>query len=252
MDKRTRGRPRGSKGRGRTENSPPHSSPILGGFDTSRAHKHRGSASNAPRKPRGRGRGRESVSASPTHFDDDELEPLPPPAAILSDDDDLIDTRSGISGGALVIGGQAGQLLKGDSEIEKKEEDEEDEEDQHDTDDLVWVQQSDEAAAAMRYIIENMNEEQTKRYETYRRSHLPKASVKKHIQSIIGTVPPQVPIIVAGAGKLFVGDIVERAKEVMDDWGHFGPIRPEHIREAYRKYRDESNITTQTYRKTLF
>ncbi|KAJ3118550.1 transcription initiation factor TFIID subunit 11 [Nowakowskiella sp. JEL0407] len=97
-----------------------------------------------------------------------------------------------------------------------------------------------------------MSEEETRRYEIYRRSHLPKAAVKKYVQSQIGAVPAQVPIIVAGAGKLFVGDIVENAKEVMRDWGHTGAIRPEHVREAYRRYRMEHNVTSPLHKKSLF
>jgi transcription initiation factor TFIID subunit 11 len=43
--------------------------------------------------------------------------------------------------------------------------------------------------------------------------------------------------VVAGFSKVYVGEIVEKAREVMEEWGHTGAIRPEHIREAHRRYK---------------
>lgn len=66
--------------------------------------------------------------------------------------------------------------------------------------------------------------------------------------------------VVAGFSKVYVGEIVEKgktllvhsqlviktylffflAKEIMEEWGHTGAIRPEHLREAHRRYKKES------------
>ncbi|OUM66639.1 hypothetical protein PIROE2DRAFT_40617, partial [Piromyces sp. E2] len=79
------------------------------------------------------------------------------------------------------------------------------------------------------------NEEQIQRYEVYRRSTLPKAAMKRLVQSILNqSVSNSMGIVVGGFSKIFLGEIVEKARDVMEDWGDEGAIRPEHLREAYR------------------
>lgn len=52
-------------------------------------------------------------------------------------------------------------------------------------------------------------------------------------------VAPNAAIVVSGCAKLFVGEMVEKALEIMSEWSDAGPIRPEHLREAYRRYKNE-------------
>ena len=70
-------------------------------------------------------------------------------------------------------------------------------------------------------------------------------------------VPYNVNIIAAGIGKIFVGELTEMAKDVMNDWGddENSAIRPDHLREAYRRYRiREGKIKSNSfiYKKQLF
>ncbi len=58
------------------------------------------------------------------------------------------------------------------------------------------------------------------------------------MQSVCGSpVNVKMAIVMAGITKVFVGEIVETARTAMEEWGETGPIRPRHIREAYRRLR---------------
>jgi len=52
-------------------------------------------------------------------------------------------------------------------------------------------------------------------------------------------VPPNIAIVIAGFAKVFVGEIVERAREVQTLQGDEGPLKPEHLREAWRLYQEK-------------
>ena len=61
------------------------------------------------------------------------------------------------------------------------------------------------------------------------------------IQSSLGQqVSAPVAQIVAGFGKVFVGEIVEKARAVQQSRGETGPLSPDHLREAYRQYQEEA------------
>jgi transcription initiation factor TFIID subunit 11 len=71
--------------------------------------------------------------------------------------------------------------------------------------------------------------------------------------------------VVAGFSKVYVGEIVEKgkchlelvtkdihiiiAKEIMEEWGHTGAIRPEHLREAHRRYKKDKVTSASLGRK---
>ncbi len=94
------------------------------------------------------------------------------------------------------------------------------------------------------------------RYEIYRRSNFPKALMRRFLSSLTGWphIPASVPIILAGVGKLFVGEMVEGALAVQREWGDPpGPLRPQHLREAFRLYRERTaNIQASAWRRRLF
>ncbi|CAI2185440.1 14010_t:CDS:2 [Funneliformis geosporum] len=94
------------------------------------------------------------------------------------------------------------------------------------------------------------SKEQLKRYEVYRRSALSKPNM---VGQILGhPCSHNMSIVVAGFAKVFVGEIIEKALDVRQEWGETGSISPEHLREAYRRYKKDSKLTTHNYQKRLF
>ncbi|KAJ3342347.1 transcription initiation factor TFIID subunit 11 [Gonapodya sp. JEL0774] len=89
-------------------------------------------------------------------------------------------------------------------------------------------------------LFKQMSEEEWKRMETYRRTKIPDNVIKKIVSNITGqTATKNVIIAISSAAKVFAGEIVERAKEAQKDWSDTGQLRPDHLREAYRRYREE-------------
>ncbi|KAG5635193.1 hypothetical protein H0H81_012082 [Sphagnurus paluster] len=103
---------------------------------------------------------------------------------------------------------------------------------------LSWQSQSKDN---LKVLMDNFSPEQYDRFEAYRRHALPKAAVRKVIQQTLGQqVSQPVAQIVAGFAKVFVGEIVEKARAVQTRRGETGPLSPDHLREAYRIYQDET------------
>lgn len=90
-----------------------------------------------------------------------------------------------------------------------------------------------------------MTEEQLNRYEMFRRSTFPKASIKRLMQSLTGSpVSQNVVIAMSGIAKVFVGELVEEAIKIQARYGESGPVEPKHLREAYRviKHRHDKTV----------
>lgn len=97
----------------------------------------------------------------------------------------------------------------------------------------MYKQKEDEAFYSQ---ISTLSEEDIHRYETFRRTNLPKGTIKKLINIVIGqAVNPNIVIGVAGICKVFIGEMVVEAKAVQAEEGHKGPLLPSHIHEAYRR-----------------
>lgn len=96
----------------------------------------------------------------------------------------------------------------------------------------------------MQVLWSQFTEEQLNRYEMYRRSTFPKASIKRLMQSISGTsVSQNVVIAMSGIAKVFVGELVEEAIKIQARYGESGPVEPKHLREAYRVIKNRSDRT---------
>ncbi|KAI8871790.1 TAFII28-like protein, partial [Ramicandelaber brevisporus] len=89
-------------------------------------------------------------------------------------------------------------------------------------------------------LVNQLDDEVQQRYQAYRTATLHKGTMKKLLTALLDQTPANTLIFVmAGLGKVFVGEIVEmalRIKKQQDDENDT-PLRPEHLREAYRQYR---------------
>lgn len=99
---------------------------------------------------------------------------------------------------------------------------------------------------SMQVLVSNFSEDQLNRYEMYRRSTFPKASIKRLMQSLAGVpISQNVVIAMSGMAKVYVGELVEEALDVQERYGDSGPIEPKHLREAYRVLKNRSEKTIQ-------
>ncbi|EFN83380.1 transcription initiation factor TFIID subunit 11 [Harpegnathos saltator] len=105
----------------------------------------------------------------------------------------------------------------------------------------------------MQVLVSNFTEDQLDRYEMYRRAAFPKAAIKRIMQTITGcSVSQNVVIAMSGIAKVFVGEIVEEALDVMERHDETGPLQPKHLREAVRRLRLQGQIPNGRAHKAFF
>jgi len=124
---------------------------------------------------------------------------------------------------------------------------EEDDEDKEDKDIESSVLAAEDAGrsddAIMRAMITNFTPEQSSRYEYYRRATFQRSNVKRVMQSVVNSpISQTMSIVMGGVTKVFVGEVIESARTIMEEWNESGPIRPRHIREAYRRLKAKNNL----------
>ncbi|GJJ76341.1 transcription initiation factor TFIID subunit 11 [Entomortierella parvispora] len=143
---------------------------------------------------------------------------------------------------------------EGGENAEVKDDEDDDHEEEPEYSEFEWNQEASSRGRSkddLKALLDCFSEEQLQRYEVYRRSVLSRNTVKKLVGTILNQqVTQTMAFVVAGFCKVFVGEMVEKAREVMDDWGETGAIRPEHLREAQRRYR-KSEVQHGTGVKTV-
>ncbi|KAI9807227.1 MAG: hypothetical protein M1825_005945 [Sarcosagium campestre] len=119
-------------------------------------------------------------------------------------------------------------------------------------------------------LVESFTEEQNDRYDVWRRAKLNPAAVKRRPGLVFGiqlanhtlnqSIPDPVVKALNGLTKIFIAEMVEKARDVQEQWeaveppsANHGPaaadedgtplqkgiLMPDHIREAYRRYRKD-------------
>jgi transcription initiation factor TFIID subunit 11 len=101
----------------------------------------------------------------------------------------------------------------------------------------------------------SFTKEQERRYECYKRSTFKKKTMKTLLGHYTGSTTnsqmQQMTIVVSGITKMYVGELVENAKMVMEKWGESGPIQPVHLREAQRILEKQNKVPTKPKPKIL-
>jgi len=100
-----------------------------------------------------------------------------------------------------------------------------------------------ETLATMMYnqeLLRHMSAKQVEQFEAYRRSGLKAAAVRKLVQHIDHQINAANAQLVAGIAKVFIGELVAKARSVQESRGQKGSLSPDHLREAYRLYKSET------------
>ena len=77
--------------------------------------------------------------------------------------------------------------------------------------------------------------EQLERFEHWKRSKIPRAAMRRLMTEILGSSTERGAIVLSGLAKMFVGELVESAREQMTAAGETGPIQPRQLRAAHRQ-----------------
>ncbi|KAJ1894073.1 transcription initiation factor TFIID subunit 11 [Coemansia sp. S16] len=124
--------------------------------------------------------------------------------------------------------------------------------DSGDEDTMNLIKQSKEE---IKELWDQMSEDQRQRFDVYRRTALNKGSIKKLVSHILNQqISSTLTFVVAGFSKVFVGEIIECAVQVQQERGDTGSLTPDHLREAYRLYKKETQTAASSsgFTKRLF
>ncbi|KAE9977725.1 hypothetical protein EG328_001852 [Venturia inaequalis] len=215
-------------------------------------------------------------------------------------DDEGSITGSAITKGRSGMGTAAGGSIVNGADADE-DGDDEDDADGENGGAVAEGGQMDEAAKQqhkknMEILFDAFTPDQEERYEKFRRVRLRKESVRKLTNHTVSqSVPANIITAIGGIAKSFVGDLVDRALDVQIEWlaattetweggpvahdpavkarieqKNRGPLTPDHIREALRRYKKDNegasagflglsleangreNVAAKTGRKKLF
>lgn len=126
--------------------------------------------------------------------------------------------------------------------LQQQEQQQQQRRERHQAAKLAEMLMEEEDKEKLQLLWSQFTEEELNRYEMFRRSTFPKASIKRLMQSISGSsVSQNVVIAMSGIAKVFVGELVDEALKIQARYGESGPIEPKHIREAYRVIKNKSD-----------
>ncbi|KAI3700981.1 hypothetical protein L2E82_45622 [Cichorium intybus] len=189
----------------------------------------------------------ESPPNSPTVHEETETQTPTAPLSVNSQGADVDNTKNPQKSAATSAATSATAKT-----VKNKEDDDEEEEENMDVELGKLPSSSDPSKMAkMQSILSQFTEDQMSRYESFRRSGFQKSVMKRLLGSITGSNKISMPmtIVVSGIAKIFVGELVETAKVVMKERKESGPIRPCHIREAYRRLKLEGKIPKRSVQR---
>ncbi|KAM0246229.1 hypothetical protein ACHAP5_004851 [Fusarium lateritium] len=167
-----------------------------------------------------------------------------------------------------LVGGRAPTAVSGQGG-EKEDDDEDDEKAEMALEDVVarTQEQKQEEIRLRAMLVEAFDTQQYNRYELWRAAKLADSVVKRVVNATVSqSVPQNVSTAVKAVAKLFAGEMIEAARNVQGEWINAGekqselptpppstnddpaaaeeeidlkrgPLRPDHLREAWRRYR---------------
>ncbi|KAH8177102.1 hTAFII28-like protein conserved region domain-containing protein [Sarocladium implicatum] len=176
-----------------------------------------------------------------------------------------------------LVGGKAATTVSGRGGDQDADDDEDDEKAEMALEDVTarTQEQKQEEVRLRAMLVEAFDNEQYDRYELWRAAKLSESVVKRVVNATVSqSVPGMVSTAVRAVAKLFAGEIIEQARLVQGEWIHAGeqqadvatpppapatvtdgenengeeggtdqtpmrrgPLRPEHLREAWKRYR---------------
>lgn len=147
-------------------------------------------------------------------------------------------------------------LAEDEEYLEEEEEEEEDEEAAAKHEQAI-ADRVKASQAAMRDLLSSFSQDHLHRYEIFRRHGFKKETIKRLIQKVYdqhsGGINPNCTIVVSGVAKVFVGELIELARSIMDSAGESGPITPFFILEAHRRMQAIDPLTLRApYHSSLF
>ena len=102
-----------------------------------------------------------------------------------------------------------------------------------------------------------MGEEEQERYSAFKQSSFykkqPNCAMRRMLNDIAGhQVNEKAVLVVCSVAKLFVGELVEAAREVAEAEEWDGPLRTDHIRAAYGRLHEAGKLPQVGPRGRLF
>ncbi|KAK9351930.1 hTAFII28-like protein conserved region-domain-containing protein [Lipomyces doorenjongii] len=104
----------------------------------------------------------------------------------------------------------------------------------------------------IKLLISSFTDDQMERYETFRRANISRGGVKKLANAVLNqSITNNVAVAISGFSKVFIGEVIERALDVqrridpqdpLNPYAPPTPLLPEHIREAWRLYKQETAL----------